>query len=285
MDLPRDQFLEEHVQVSLMEDIGEGDVTTDNIIGPGEEGRARVIAKENGILAGRRLFDLTFDGISNIKRNRPDGPDVEWNVEDTDRVKTGDVVAEVEGALDLLLTGERVALNYLQQLSGIASMTARFVSIAQPHGVDVYDTRKTVPHMRRLHKYAVRCGGGKNHRLSLSESVMIKDNHKAEAGGLGAALAKIDRDVPVVVEIHDPEELSDIGDFDIDVIMLDNFEPNEINDVLGRVPSNVALEVSGGITIDNLESYCETGIDRVSVGRLTHSYDSLDFSVELIANG
>lgn len=280
-----EQFLAEHALVSLVEDVGDGDVTTEAIVSEPGEASGRIRAKETGVLAGRQLVDVTYRVLAEGLQQNRDVPKVEWSCDDGDRVESGEVVAKFEGDYDLLLTGERVALNYLQQLSGIATATRAYADVADRWDVDVYDTRKTVPHMRRLHKYAVRAGGGQNHRLTLSDGVMIKDNHKERAGGLEEALQFIDHDCPVVVEIHDAGELSALGNFDIDVIMLDNFEPDTVADLVDQYSGEAELEVSGGITLDNLESYCRTEIDRVSVGALTHSYDSLDLSIELIDDG
>lgn len=281
MEPPSPVYLREHVEASLDEDIGEGDVTTRTVVDPNRRGQGRFRVKDEGILAGVPLVEAVFDRLA--ERMGEEGrTETVWRIRDGERVEPSQVVGTIEGPARLLLTGERVALNYLQQMSGVATATDRFVQIAREHGVEVYDTRKTVPHHRRLQKYAVRCGGGRNHRLDLSEAVMIKDNHKMLSGGLLAALEQCDRTVPIVVEIHDPSELEALGGFDIDVIMLDNMRPNTVQELMNRVPDGVPVEVSGGIYLSNLAEYCQTGVDRVSVGALTHSSPSLDISFELI---
>jgi nicotinate-nucleotide pyrophosphorylase (carboxylating) len=282
---PEDTFLAEHVLVSLVEDIGDGDVTTDSIVDEQETARGRLRAKQEGVLSGRRLLDVTYQVLAEALQTGIEAPEVTWAARDGDRVEPGDVLAEFEGPYSLLLSGERVALNYCQQLSGIATTTRQYVDVASQYDTRVYDTRKTVPHMRKLHKYAVRCGGGYNHRETLADAVMVKDNHKRSAGGLAEALERVDDSRPLVVEIHETSELDELGNFDIDVIMLDNFSASELDEFLDRVPDRCDVEVSGGITLDTLEAYCQRDIDRVSVGALTHSYDSLDLSIELIHDG
>jgi len=176
---------------------------------------------------------------------------------------------------------------YDQQLSGVATTVRKLVDLAEPHGVEVCDTRKTVPHMRRLQKYAVRKGGATNHRMDLSETVLVKDNHKELAGGLENYLDLLTTDRSVIVEIHNMDELVILKDyrgtedFDIDIVMLDNFEPTDVKTVVRDLPDEWTAEVSGGITTDNIQAYCSTGVDRVSVGAITHSFDSLDLSLSI----
>ncbi len=248
---------------------------------------ARLVAREAGVLAGRRAAELAFREAP----SRLEAPawSLDWSVSDGDCLSPGGPLAEIRGPLDGILTGERVALNYLQQLSGTATAVRRLVDLAQPHGVDVYDTRKTTPHLRRLQKYAVRCGGGHNHRFTLDEVVMIKDNHKRAGGGVVPLLERLDGERPVVVEIHDPDELEEPGlldgpdpaIFDIDVVMLDNVAARDLVEYLAALPDSVRTEASGGIGPDNIEEYCRAGVDRVSVGSPTHSYRSLDLSLRL----
>lgn len=280
-----DDFLVEHLLVSLVEDLGDGDVTTTSVVDETQSARANIRAKETGVLAGRKLAGLTFELLHREFMQKQSNLEIEWKYPDGKKVNPGKVVAEIEGDVETILTGERVALNYLQQLSGVASLTHRFVEIADPYDVKIYDTRKTSPHHRNIQKYAVRCGGGNNHRVNLSEAVMIKDNHKELAGGLRPALQSLETDVPVVVEIHDETELEVLEDFDIDVIMLDNFDTSEVKQLVPRLPEGPEVEVSGGIDLNTVESYCQAGIDRVSVGALTHSPRSMDLSLELILDG
>ncbi|MFP4687988.1 MAG: carboxylating nicotinate-nucleotide diphosphorylase [bacterium] len=278
------EFLKKHVRESLEEDIGSGDLTTTFTVGPGDSGRGRFVSRETGIIAGLGLLKIVYDLLAEKASARID---YSWKTADGKKIEAGQVIAEVEGPLAILLTGERVALNYLQQLSGVASATGRLVDIAANYDVKIYDTRKTVPHLRLLQKYAVRCGGGCNHRLRLDKAVMIKDNHKQAAGGLTCALQKVDFDAvdEVVVEIHSPAEIDEAVNFDIDVLMLDNIKPDRIKDICKSIPGDLSVELSGGITDSNLEEVCKTGIERVSVGSITHSFHSLDISFGLIDNG
>jgi nicotinate-nucleotide pyrophosphorylase (carboxylating) len=278
------EILEKHVRTSLSEDIGEGDMTTSLTVDPAVRGAGRFISRQQGIVCGLELLKIVYKCLSEKK-----AADFNflWEKSDGDIVNKEEEILQVEGPLDILLTGERVALNYLQQLSGVASATRRLVDIADFYNVRVYDTRKTVPHLRKLQKYAVRCGGGYNHRMRLDKGVMIKDNHKQAAGGLKAALEKIDfsEDKEIVVEIHSPEEIETALNFDIDVLMLDNMTPERIEKIINHMPEEIEVEISGGINELNLEDYCKTGVDRVSAGSITHSFDSLDISFGLINNG
>jgi nicotinate-nucleotide pyrophosphorylase (carboxylating) len=286
-----DLELEEHVLTSLREDRADKDVTSQALPNPDTPVEAKLIARESGTICGVDLFQRVFDNLTNLHYfSGTDSVDVDLKTEDGDSVSSDQTLATVSGPADSILAGERTALNYLQQLSGVASRTATMVEIAEPHGIDIYDTRKTIPHHRVLQKYAVHCGGGQNHRLNLSEAVMVKDTHKSIAGGLRRYLDHLSTEKPVVVEIHDPDELeqlhtiSDSGtdSFDIEIIMLDNFRPEDVEQLVDRNPQSLTVEVSGGIRLDNLERYCRTGADRISVGALTHSFDSLDLSLKFL---
>lgn len=278
---------EEHLRGSLREDAVDRDVTTRSLPDPERPIRGEVVAREPGVLAGTQVFRWVFELLPKIDPSLPpDEIDVLTPIDDGESVSPGDTVGELSGSARTVLSGERVALNYLQQLSGVATKTRRLVEVADPHGVDVHDTRKTVPHGRKLQKYAVRCGGGHNHRMDLSEAVMVKDNHKATAGGLRNYLENLRTDRPVIVEVHGTNELEVVDEFlgttdafDIEIIMLDNFQSSEVSGVAGTVPDRVDLEISGGIDENNIERYCSSGVDRVSVGALTHSFDSLDLSL------
>ena len=279
-----EDYLLEHIQTSLKEDIGSGDITTEATVAAQLVGKGSLVSREEGVVAGVGLVGLIYKQLAT---QFPGEPEFEFSPLKTDGEKIGEneLIAEIEGPLNLLLTGERVALNYLQQLSGVATATARLVAIAAPYAVKIYDTRKTVPHLRLLQKYAVCCGGGYNHRISLADAVMIKDNHKLAAGGLKNALEKLNFDGEIVVEIHDSCELAEIANFDIDVLMLDNMKPEQVKEIIPDLPAGVEIEISGGINEQNIEPYCEAGVDRVSVGSLTHSFKSLDISFGLIQNG
>lgn len=275
--------LEDHIRTSLKEDIGTGDITTEQTT-PDSSGQARFIARESGCVAGlfliREIIGLTCELLS----ADPSRFSFQWDLDDGDEVEVDHTVGTIHGPANVILTAERVALNYLQQLSGVASATARCVKVASQYGVDVYDTRKTVPHFRELQKWAVRQGGGCNHRTRLDKAVMVKDNHKMIAGGLRNALESVSTDRDIVVEIHDPEELRIVGDFDIDVILMDNFDVDELTKFVSQYQGEWKYEASGGITQDNIEGYCQTGVDRVSMGSITHSASCLDISLELSMN-
>lgn len=283
--------LEEHVHRSLQEDATEHDLTTQTLRNPSQTVQAELIAQEDGILAGLKLFTLTFRCMTDRIHSIENVTDlqIEKFLSDGKEFSTGQTLVNLKGPASLILPAERVALNYLQQLSGVATKTYRFVETANNYGVRIYDTRKTIPHHRELQKYAVRCGGGYNHRMTLSDAVMIKDNHKMVAGGLSSYLKNLQTNKPVILEIHNVEEIKSIrgiksdppDNFDIDILMLDNFSPSRARSVIEQVSLDVTFEVSGGISEKNLEPYCRTGADRLSVGALTHSFDSLDLSLRL----
>jgi nicotinate-nucleotide pyrophosphorylase (carboxylating) len=278
---------DEHLLTSLEEDAVDRDVTTE-VLNPNQPVQGQVKAREKGVLAGRELFKRIFELLPEVSsRLDLDSPTVRKLVEDGGQVVTDQTVVELTGPARAILAGERVALNYLQQLSGVATTVRKLVDLAEPHGVEVCDTRKTVPHMRRLQKYAVRKGGATNHRMDLSETVLVKDNHKELAGGLENYLDLLTTDRSVIVEIHNMDELVILKDyrgtedFDIDIVMLDNFESTDVKTVVRDLPDEWTAEVSGGITTDNIQAYCSTGVDRVSVGAITHSFDSLDLSLSI----
>lgn len=286
MRLPDSGFLDEHVKASLQEDLAGGDITSRQTLKKGLEGRATAVSRDPGVVAGSQLVTKVYSVLPEIDNvSKPRSLEFNWLVDDGEKIEKEQKLFEVKGELYHLLAGERIALNYLQQLSGVATETFRMVEVAREFGVDIYDTRKTIPHHRLLQKYAVSCGGGKNHRLTLGEAVMIKDNHKLAAGGLRKALGRLETERPLIVEIHEQKELNIISDFDIDVLMLDNMQPELVRDIVLGLPENQIVEISGGITMDNLKQYCKTGVDRISVGSLTHSFDSLDVSFGLVQNG
>ncbi len=276
-------FLHEHVRVSLLEDMSGEDITTQLTVDEKSSARAVAVSREEGVIAGRQLVEAVYSVLAELPGNPGEGSvEINWFVDDGDRVEGENKIFAAEGNTALLLSGERVALNYMQQLSGVATKTFAMVKVAREYGVDIYDTRKTIPHHRVLQKYAVSCGGGNNHRLTLADAVMIKDNHKSVAGGLREALERVGGQRPLIVEIHDPRELEIITDFDIDVLMLDNMVPATVENIVADLPAGQTVEISGGITLDNLRDYCKTDVDRVSVGSLTHSFQSLDISFGLV---
>jgi len=270
------------IDLALAEDISHGDVTSEVLIPPTLQGKASIQVKAKGILAGGEIAKKVFLRIDpSIK--------VKVLIKDGARVKPGDIVATIFGSVASILKAERVALNFLQRLSGIASQTAQYV--ARTHGlqVDIADTRKTTPGIRLLEKYAVRVGGGQNHRFHLGDAILIKDNHLAALRALGMNLKEIvakakqnaPRGLTVEVEVNTPEEALDAVDAGADIIMLDNMSPDEMRRVVSLVSGQVRIEASGGITLANVRTVAETGIDFISVGALTHSSKALDISVEL----
>jgi len=274
--------VEELVDAALAEDLGRGDVTTEALITADRECRAYLVAKGEGILAGmgvaaavfRRVDpELTLDGL----------------VADGGRVRRGDKLAFIEGKVAGILRAERVALNFLQHLSGIATETARYVDAVSGTGVVVTDTRKTIPGLRLLEKYAVRVGGGKNHRLNLGDGILIKDNHLTalsyRGGGLGEVVGKARERAPeglkIEVEVESVDKAGEALSAGADVIMLDNMSLDDMRQVVVLVQGRVVLEASGGITLENVRAVAETGVDLISIGALTHSARALDISMEV----
>ncbi len=281
MQLPEDQ-ISSIIDVALTEDRVTDDVTSEALIPPELEGKASMLAKTEGVLAGGEVAGRVFLRVDPSLQG-------EVLIKDGVRVKPGDIIATVSGRVISILKAERVALNFLQRLSGIASLTAQYV--AKTHGLNVaiLDTRKTTPGLRLLEKYAVRTGGGQNHRLHLGDGILIKDNHIAALRALGMNLkdivAKAKQNAPqglkVEVEVSNVEEAREAIEAGADIIMLDNMSPDEMRRVVDLIPSGVKTEASGGITLDNVRAVAETGVNVISVGALTHSVKAQDISLEL----
>ena len=268
------------MRLALTEDVGGGDATTDALVDAAARARARIVAKQEGVLAGTGVAALAFRELD------PDAR-VTWAVPEGGAVKRGDRVAEIEGKARAILTAERVALNFLQRLSGIATMTRAFVKAVEGTGVAILDTRKTTPGLRVLEKFAVLAGGGENHRFGLFDGILVKENHVVAAGGLRQALERAleagrQKKVPVVVEVRTVEEAEEAARSGVDRILLDNFTPSKITDVLKRVPrgkKSPLLEVSGGVRLQNVRDFALPGISYISIGALTHSAPALDLSL------
>jgi len=252
------------------------DVTSTATLAPEAHLEGRLLAKEDGVVAGlplaRALFRLVDERLTLAPR-----------VEEGDRVEAGQTVATVAGPGPPLLTAERPALNLLGRLSGIATLTRRFVDAVAHTGADILDTRKTLPGARRPNKYAVRQGGGRNHRLGLFDMVLIKDNHIDGAGGITAAVERVraehgDR-YPIEVEVKTLDELEEALPLSPDVILLDNMDPPTLREAVARTDDSVPLEASGNVTLATVATVAETGVDRISVGALTHSASTLDLSI------
>jgi nicotinate-nucleotide pyrophosphorylase (carboxylating) len=266
----------EPVRRALAEDLGWGDVTTEATITPNQRARGVIVAKSCCVVAGLDVAAEAFrqlDPSTAFDVKRPDGSCCD----------PGDIVAEVRGTAAAMLTAERTALNFLQRLSGIATLTRRFVDAAGG-AITVLDTRKTTPTLRALEKYAVRAGGGTNHRNGLDDGILIKDNHARLAGGIAAALARMkdaQPEMPIEVEAQSLEDVDAALASGADVILLDNLSNEEIRQAVQRIGGRAQVEVSGGVTLERMPELARTGADYVSVGGLTHSAPAADLSFEL----
>jgi nicotinate-nucleotide pyrophosphorylase (carboxylating) len=263
------------VRRALDEDLP--DITSEAIFSPDDRGRARFLVKAPGIIAGLMLAEATFkaiDGTANFS----------VRVKDGDRVDAGAIIAEVSASVVALLSGERTALNLLQRASGIATATRRYVDAIAGTRAKIYDTRKTAPGLRALDKYAVICGGGQNHRMGLYDMFLIKNNHIDRAGSISAAVERIRRTKKpqkIMVEVRNEAEMEEALGTHPDFILLDNMTPARMRAAVQRVSGAVPLEASGGITFENLREIAETGVDRISIGALTHSPTALDISMRI----
>lgn len=272
--------LDRLIDLALAEDVGTGDITTNSIVPPGQRSQAHFLAKSEGVIAGLDVAARVFTRLDPSAR-------FEARVRDGDLVATGAVVATVDGAIRAVLSGERVALNFLQRLSGIATAARQAVQAATAANpkVLVVDTRKTVPGLRALDKYAVRCGGAGNHRFGLYDAALIKDNHIAVAGGIAAAVRAVKRTaspfVKVEVEVQTLDQVDEALAAGVDVIMLDNMAPDEMRRAVARIGGRILVEASGGITLERLGQVAATGVDLISMGSLTHSVKAMDISLEI----
>lgn len=267
--------LNEIIRRALAEDLP--DITSESIFEPDERGRARFLVKEAGVIAGLACGEAVFQAIDDTATFEP-------AVKDGDAVQPGDIVAEASASVIALLAGERTALNLLQRASGIATATRRYVDAVRGTGARVYDTRKTAPGLRALDKYAVRCGGGENHRIGLHDMFLVKNNHIDRAGSITAALERIRRrGLPqqVMVEVRDLAELDEALALGPDFILLDNMSNAMMREAVARAAGRVPLEASGGVTLETVRGIAETGVQRISVGALTHSVKALDISMRI----
>ena len=264
----------------LGEDLASGDVTTEALIPPDLEGRASILVKADGVLAGVEVAKAVFRYVAPALR-------VEVLVQDGARVRNGDEVAIIEGKVASILKAERTALNFLCRLSGIATETARYVEAIKGLKAQITDTRKTTPGMRQLEKYAVRVGGGKSHRQHLGDGILIKDNHLAALRSFGLGLkeaigmARQSSTLKVEIEVGSVGEAEEALDAGADIIMLDNMAVGEMKKVVELARGRALIEASGGITLENVRQIAEAGVDLISVGAITHSAKALDLSLEL----
>jgi nicotinate-nucleotide pyrophosphorylase (carboxylating) len=270
-------MLQELVRRALAEDLGAGDLTTAAVVPEGRTARARIDQKESGVLAGLMVAEAVFAEVDPELRFQALAPAGEW--------REPGPAAEVEGVAASILTGERVALNFLARLSGIATLTARYVRAVEGTDARILDTRKTTPGLRALEKEAVRLGGGTNHRAGLHDAILVKENHAALAGGVGEAtrraLAAAPEGVTVEVECTTLAEVEEALAAGARRILLDNMAPPRLREAVELVAGRAELEASGGVTLDNVRAIAETGVDDVSVGALTHSAPALDVSLLL----
>jgi nicotinate-nucleotide pyrophosphorylase (carboxylating) len=263
------------VSRAFAEDLGKGDVTTSLTVPESAKARGTFYAKQPLVVAGLPVAAEVFRMLE---------PDYTWipSVSDGAGVPPGGTLARVEGKAATLLSGERIALNLLQRLSGIATLTRKFKDQLVGLKTELLDTRKTTPGLRVLEKYAVRMGGGSNHRMGLDDGILIKNNHIAIAGGIGATVESLRRErpagMPIEVEVRTRQELEEAIAASADIALLDNMTPVEVAECAGLARGRVLLEVSGGVGLENIRAYAETGVDRISVGALTHSAPAVDIN-------
>ncbi|MBV7505965.1 carboxylating nicotinate-nucleotide diphosphorylase [Bacillus sp. sid0103] len=270
--------LRSQLEKFFIEDIGEQDITTDLIFSDETKGEIVFLAKDEGIFCGEEIIKTGFQLLNNEISTRV-------FVKDGQVINYGDHLAIVSGKIADLLKGERVILNLVQRMSGIATLTRKTVDMLDSGHTKICDTRKTTPGLRMLEKYAVRCGGGYNHRYGLYDGVMIKDNHISFAGSISKAVEAVRKKaghmVKVEVEVESEAQVIEAVNAGADIIMFDNRTPAEIKELIKMVPSTIITEASGGIQLANIADYRETGVDYISLGYLTHSYKALDISVKV----
>jgi len=267
------KVIDRKIREALREDIGSGDITSQKVVRPNTKALGVIFAKERGILCGIdiacRVFEICDPNLR-FDKKLYDGGEVDY----------GTTVATVTGSARSILKAERVALNFIQQLSGIATLTRRFVDLVAGTGVVILDTRKTHPGLRELEKYAVKVGGGENHRMGLDRMVLIKDNHISVGGGIDAVIRRMKGEW-FEIEVKNLHELKLAVELGAHRVMLDNFPLGEIKKAVKLYKGRVELEVSGGVTLENVRSIAETGVDYISIGALTHSARAIDFSLTL----
>jgi nicotinate-nucleotide pyrophosphorylase (carboxylating) len=282
MELPNTPQAKQLISQAITEDLSRQDVTTKALIPQTQKGKALIIVKGRGVIAGTGIAKQVFLKVD---------PKLEVDIliSDGAEVKPGDVIARIEGKTASILKAERVALNFLQHLSGIASETASYVQAVKGLPVYITDTRKTTPGLRALEKYAVRVGGGKNHRMHLANGILIKDNHIAALRRRGLSIKEIvakarqkaSPEQKIEIEVKTPEEAIQAAEAGADIIMLDNMNLKDMRQAVRLVKGRVLIEASGGITVENVRAVAETGVERISIGALTHSPKALDVSLEL----
>ena len=272
------ETIQPFIDYALNEDIGNGDITTNSLIPVDLQARATMVAKSSGIIAGLSVAEYIFRTLD---------PHICWTpfVEDGERINSGEIILEISGSYRALLTGERLALNFMQRMSGIATMTNNCVKELEGFQTKILDTRKTVPGLRILDKYAVLMGGGTNHRIGLYDMVLIKDNHIKIAGGITAAVTQIKKNVPenikIEVEVTNPDEVKEALATGVDIIMLDNMTTLTMSESVKLINGRAKVEASGNMTIQRLKEVASTGVDFISIGALTHSVTAFDISMNI----
>ena len=263
------------VATALAEDVGAGDRTSEALVPADARCRAQLLLEEPGVVCGVPVAAAVFHALD---------PSVRVDARVDEGAAVSDVpavLADIEGPARAVLTGERVALNLVARLSGIASLTRRYVELAEGTGATILDTRKTTPGLRALEKYAVRCGGGANHRAGLYDAVLVKENHLRIAGGITAAVASLNGDGAIEVEAETLDQVREALDAGVHRILLDNMTPEQVTEAVAVAGGRAELEASGGISLATIRSYAETGVDFISVGALTHGARSLHVSLEV----
>ena len=268
------------VEAALREDIRSGDITTRAVVPPDTQGRAQMTMRESGVVCGLAVAQMAFwqlagEGCERTELLRRDG----------EQIEAGAVVMEISGSAEIILGAERVALNFAQRLSGVATLTRRFVEAVEGTNARITDTRKTTPGLRLLEKYAVRCGGGVNHRFALDDMILIKDNHIALCGGIAAALERAKRNarhsVKIEIECDTLEQVEEAASAGADIILLDNMQPETLREAVQIIKGRAVSEASGGVNLETVRGIAQSGVDVISVGALTHSARALDIGLDV----
>ena len=281
MDFPIKEniLIDKIVEQALLEDIGTGDITSESIVPYDLKAKGIIKTSEEGVVAGLDIIYLVFKKLD---------PEIcfQSKIKDGKNILPGEVLAKISGSARTILKGERVALNFLQRMSGIATITSKFCQQVKDFPVRIVDTRKTTPGLRILEKYAVRMGGGHNHRFGLYDTVLIKDNHRAVAGGIKSAVNSVQKQishtVKIEVEVENLSQLQEALKVQVDIIMLDNMDLETMKEAVKMVKGKTLIEASGEITLEKVRKIAQIGVDLISVGALTHSVKLLDISMEII---
>lgn len=263
------------IKQALAEDLGMGDWSSQWLFDSTTQKSGRFVAKQSGIFSGQKILEQIYTALGG-------GVEVFWSIEDGQAFEEGSVLTKVNGPVSTLLSGERVILNLLQHLTGIASSTQDLILRLDDPNIKVVDTRKTLPGLRMIQKYAVRCGGGFNHRFRLDDGVIIKDNHIAAAGGIAKAVEMVRKQqghmIKIEIEVETLNQVQQAVDAEVDVIMLDNQTPDQVKELRKHIPKSIIVELSGGINPNNIAGYKNCGADVISVGWITHSVEACDIS-------